>query len=137
MNSRIILFYYYEITSLSLICRMKKVKINNIKESLSTQKKGLKPYALRHKHILSLLSLHIHPLLHLFLLYLHKSSLKPSLMSFYHTKYLILTWYLEGPPTTPLGVSKGLCASIHSREDLQPLKISFKDEANTVWKLRS
>jgi hypothetical protein len=48
MNNRIILFYYYEIISLSIICRMKQVKMNNIKESLSTQKKGLKPYALRY-----------------------------------------------------------------------------------------
>jgi hypothetical protein len=39
MNNRIILFYYYEIISLSIICRMKQVKMNNIKESLSTQKK--------------------------------------------------------------------------------------------------
>jgi len=82
-NSRIILLYYYEITSLPLICC-------NIKGSLRTQKKGLKPYALGQKHIHSLLPLHLHPLLHL-LLYLHKSLLIPLLMSFDHTKYFVLT----------------------------------------------
>ena len=91
VNNRIILFYHYEITSLPLTHPMKQVKTCNIKGSLSTQKKGLKPYALRHKHIPSLIPLHLHLLLHLFLLYLYKSSLIPSLMSFYHTKYFVLT----------------------------------------------
>ena len=92
INSIIILFYHYEITFLPLTYRMKQVKTWSIKGSLSTQKRGSKPYALRHKHIYSLLPLHLHLLLLLLLLfYLHKSSLIPSLMSFYHTKYLILT----------------------------------------------
>jgi hypothetical protein len=97
INNRIILFYHYKITSLLLTHSMKQVKTCNIKGSLSTQKKGSKPYALRHKHIPSLFPLH----LHLLLLNLHKSSLIPSLMSFYHTKYLIPTSFSEGPPTTP------------------------------------
>jgi len=33
---------------------------------------------------------------------------------------------------TPPRVSKGLCAGIHSREDLQPLKITIKEEVDTV-----
>jgi len=41
-----------------------------------------------------------------------------------------------GFPTTLIGVSKGLCAGIHSREDLQPVKISIKEEADTIWKWR-
>jgi hypothetical protein len=78
-NSRIILFYYYEMTSLPLTCHMKQLKTSNIEE---------KPYAFRQKQIPSLLPLHLQLLLLLLLLlYLYKSSL----MSFYHTKYLVLT----------------------------------------------
>jgi len=77
MNSRIILFYYYKITSLPLTCHMKQLKTSNIEA---------KPCALRQKHIPSLFPLH----LHLFLVYVYKSSLIPSLISFYHTKYLAL-----------------------------------------------
>ena len=91
VNNRIILFYHYEISSQPLTHRMKQVKTCNIKGSLSTQKKGSKPYALRHKHIPSLIPLHLHLLLLLLILYLYKSSLIPSLMSFYHIKYLVLT----------------------------------------------
>ena len=49
-SSRIILFYYYEITSLPLLRCIKQVKSGNIKKSVSRQEKGLKPYTLRHKH---------------------------------------------------------------------------------------
>jgi len=86
INNKIILFYHYKITSLSLTYRIMAVKTGDIKESLSTQKKGSKPYAFRHKHIPSLLPLH--PYL---FLYLYKSPLIPSLMSFYHIKHLVLT----------------------------------------------
>ena len=52
-SSGIIIFYYYEVTSLPLIRCMKQVKPDNIKESTSIQEKGLKPYTLKHKHIFS------------------------------------------------------------------------------------
>jgi hypothetical protein len=50
MSNIIILFYYYKIIFLPLICCMKQVKPDNIKGSKSIQEKGLKPYTLRHKH---------------------------------------------------------------------------------------
>jgi hypothetical protein len=44
MSNIIILFYYYEIIFLPLICCMKQVKPGNIKGNRSIQKKGLKQY---------------------------------------------------------------------------------------------
>ena len=91
--------------------RIKPVKTSNIKEAWAHIKGVRKPYAFRHKHIYSLLPLHLHILLHL-LFYLYKSLLIPSLMSFYHTKYLVLTWFSKGPPTISPTVSKGLCTRV-------------------------
>jgi len=40
-----------------------------------------------------------------------------------------MTWSSESLPSTSLGVSKGHCAGIHWREDLQPLKKFIKKKS--------
>jgi hypothetical protein len=77
--SKIILSYWYKITSIPLLCCMKQVKSGNIKESINIQEGVRKPYTLRQNTFSASSFLILH--LPSSLLYLHKNSLILPLMS--------------------------------------------------------
>jgi hypothetical protein len=133
-SSRIILFYYYEIIYLPLLRCIKQVKQGNIKESVSRQEKGLKPYTLRHKHNPSSSP----PTSIFFSPYSSLSSSKliiTFINVFCNIKIPRTDLIFEGFPINTHRSLKGtLCRYLFKKRFTPPLKKSIKEKVNAVLK---